>query len=317
MSYKFVRPQDPSIELSVFDAARATSATSPYFKPFLQLNTWTRYTDGEFPYIFPVAVADSERKLLWEDVKDRLPDILLSLGTGLDKTSQDNPSFATSSSSPEQATRDEDKRRYMRIDLQFPKQLPDMDGLDHVDYMETFVSTEVNHDPKIREVAHMLVASCFYFEISGLTTPCIRNGKCVWTGKRNLPQILVLRYERIFLRANCEQGVFFAVLRKAVAISKASARFCASATMTTDLHHYSSCRKAMTRLSRRKPRSSYQRKRSKICMKQAYSIFQLTLRSAGKVSPAWHASPFAFSQNRTTEATFQEHLRIPSNRVTQ
>ncbi|KAH7192830.1 uncharacterized protein B0J16DRAFT_394837 [Fusarium flagelliforme] len=80
--YKFVRPQESAREVKVWEAARATAAAPPYFKPFLQETTGTQYTDGAIHHSCPVQVADHERKLLWGEVSHWAPDILLSLGTG-------------------------------------------------------------------------------------------------------------------------------------------------------------------------------------------------------------------------------------------
>lgn len=82
MSYKFVRPQDPTRELKIWEAARATAAAPPYFKPF-QTETTDIYTDGAIHHNCPATVADYERRLLWEEVSDWPLDLMLSLGTGL------------------------------------------------------------------------------------------------------------------------------------------------------------------------------------------------------------------------------------------
>lgn len=84
MTYKFVREQDPSRELKVWEAARATAAAPPYFKPFIHSETMNTYTDGAFHHNCPAAIADHERRLLWQEVSDWPPDMFLSLGTGLD-----------------------------------------------------------------------------------------------------------------------------------------------------------------------------------------------------------------------------------------
>ncbi|KAL7901968.1 acyl transferase/acyl hydrolase/lysophospholipase [Trichoderma sp. TUCIM 5745] len=82
LPYVFIRPQDPSQEFKVWEAARATSAAPPYFKPFIQDNTKRAYTDGAIHHHCPVFIADQERRLLWQDVKDWPPDIFLSIGSG-------------------------------------------------------------------------------------------------------------------------------------------------------------------------------------------------------------------------------------------
>ncbi|UKZ79100.1 hypothetical protein TrVFT333_006850 [Trichoderma virens FT-333] len=91
LPYVFIRPQDPTQELKVWEAARATSAAPPYFKPFIQGETMRAYTDGAIHHHCPVFIADQERRLLWEDVKDWPPDIVLSIGSGF-RTAEDSSS---------------------------------------------------------------------------------------------------------------------------------------------------------------------------------------------------------------------------------
>src|SRR5271170_5001878 len=61
---------------------RATSAAPGYFKPFVKRDTNEGYLDGAMYHNNPVRVAYHESKLLWPDIQDCQPDILLSLGTG-------------------------------------------------------------------------------------------------------------------------------------------------------------------------------------------------------------------------------------------
>ncbi|KAL6689739.1 acyl transferase/acyl hydrolase/lysophospholipase [Trichoderma pleuroticola] len=86
--YVFVKPQDPTREIKVWEAARATSAAPPYFKPFTHKKTMCAYTDGAIHHHCPILIADQERRLLWEDVKDWAPDIVLSIGSGVKSTNE-------------------------------------------------------------------------------------------------------------------------------------------------------------------------------------------------------------------------------------
>jgi hypothetical protein len=63
--------------------ARATSAAPRYFKPFHHKATEAVFVDGATNYNNPVKIAETERRLLWPD--HPLPDIVLSLGTGIGK----------------------------------------------------------------------------------------------------------------------------------------------------------------------------------------------------------------------------------------
>ncbi|KAL9035741.1 MAG: hypothetical protein Q9214_006446 [Letrouitia sp. 1 TL-2023] len=76
-NYKFEFPH----ELQTWEAACATSAAPSFFKPFVSRNGRT-YLDGALYYNNPIKVANHERKLIWPDVADSPPDLILSLGTG-------------------------------------------------------------------------------------------------------------------------------------------------------------------------------------------------------------------------------------------
>lgn len=81
----FIRPKTLDDEIKVWEAARATSAAPPYFKPFTHQKTGRTYIDGAIHHHCPVFIADEERRLLWEDVQGSPPDIILSIGSGITK----------------------------------------------------------------------------------------------------------------------------------------------------------------------------------------------------------------------------------------
>ncbi|KAF2689243.1 hypothetical protein K458DRAFT_357870 [Lentithecium fluviatile CBS 122367] len=80
--YEFPRPDNPDLELKIWEAAAATSAAPTFFKPFCHFPTKRTYVDGAVYYNNPVRLVHQERKLLWPDVAGKHPDILLSIGTG-------------------------------------------------------------------------------------------------------------------------------------------------------------------------------------------------------------------------------------------
>lgn len=84
-NYEFLRPDDPVRELRVWEAAAATSAATPFFKPYRHEFSGRTYFDGAFYNNNPVRVAHRERQLLWPDVAGNSPDIFLSIGTGQNK----------------------------------------------------------------------------------------------------------------------------------------------------------------------------------------------------------------------------------------
>lgn len=82
-----------------FDSARATSATSPFFKPFVKPETGIEYADGGPALACPVAVAHQESKALWADVAHVPPDLMLSIGAGRNVGDRDETSTTLSTNS--------------------------------------------------------------------------------------------------------------------------------------------------------------------------------------------------------------------------
>ncbi|KAG9735391.1 FabD/lysophospholipase-like protein, partial [Aureobasidium melanogenum] len=98
-SQTFVRPENPSNELEVWEAAAATSAAPFYFKPYTHTRTGTSYIDGGLYHNNPVYVANRERKLLWPAIADKHPDVLLSIGTGKNPSAPQREALERRSSS--------------------------------------------------------------------------------------------------------------------------------------------------------------------------------------------------------------------------
>lgn len=63
-------------------SARATSAAPTFFKPFVNSRTREGFIDGAVFHNNPVRIANYESKLIWPDMEESHPDILLSVGTG-------------------------------------------------------------------------------------------------------------------------------------------------------------------------------------------------------------------------------------------
>lgn len=206
--------------LLVSYSARATSAAPLYFKSYVKPETGIGYTDGAIHYNCPVWVADHEWRLLWHDVRDWNPDVMLSLGTGLgpqsDKTDENErraaeklhkkrsktwgvrymwrtafgildsqincekqwsdyceksqlhrhrePHGLPRSHGPETRKRVEAQRRQLRLNVEFPEGRPGLDEIAKLQLIEEQATKDVAKNPDIKEVAHRLVASCFYFE---------------------------------------------------------------------------------------------------------------------------------------------------------
>ncbi|KAK4666788.1 hypothetical protein QC763_0050590 [Podospora pseudopauciseta] len=82
LNYEILRSANPKNEIKVWEAALATSAAPPYFKPYVQSATGKSFVDGGLHYNCPAWVAHHKRQILWKDVQYQQPDVLLSLGTG-------------------------------------------------------------------------------------------------------------------------------------------------------------------------------------------------------------------------------------------
>ncbi|KAK0721616.1 hypothetical protein B0T26DRAFT_800576 [Lasiosphaeria miniovina] len=241
LPYKFLRPSDPGCELKVWEATRATAAAPMYFKPFQHDATTAAYIDGAVQYNCPAVVADSERRLIWDEVSEMPPDIFLSVGTGLSGNPKSAQSNGLSSLGPHDQARletlqhkgstsglgymwrvahdiidsqlnceelwtkfkhqaeasptEKPYRRNIRINVPFPGQRPALDDVEHIELMELQAVRSARADPLILEVAHRLVASCFYFQKDGTSYQnretgeytCIGNIRCRFEeGSQNL-----------------------------------------------------------------------------------------------------------------------------------
>ncbi|KAI0380484.1 FabD/lysophospholipase-like protein [Hypomontagnella monticulosa] len=82
LPYIFARSDAPEREMCMWEAARATSATPPFFKPFVKFETSQEYSNNDIRHSCPVVVAHYENKSIWSDVADCPPDLMLSIGAG-------------------------------------------------------------------------------------------------------------------------------------------------------------------------------------------------------------------------------------------
>ena len=186
--------------------ARATSAAPYYFKEFVKEETKTMYADGGIHHNCPVWVANVERKLLWPDCSNRDPDVFLSIGTGCsESTSKRDPrghsfeglknvglmskmwkiahEIIDNHTNCEgkwneyyrtQVTTPQGRRRNIRFNVTFNTPRPPLDEVSKLDELEQQATIYVKQrSQQIREIAHWLIASCFYFE---------KNGRCTLEG---------------------------------------------------------------------------------------------------------------------------------------
>lgn len=207
LPYRFVRPDGPAEEVKVWEAARATSAMSPYFKTFIKPETRNQYVDGSLHHACPVLVAHHETKLIWGDVAQLPPDIMLSVGTGRNVRENGRAQNTTDASSmistspiksdgspPGKSTKKSDKPddvqkcgrtwdkfragrvtpdsagsehngRYIRVSPELNILTPKLDDIQRLDEVEREAGEVLEQNKlEIKEVAHRLVASTFFFE---------------------------------------------------------------------------------------------------------------------------------------------------------
>ncbi|KAI3328065.1 FabD/lysophospholipase-like protein [Xylariaceae sp. AK1471] len=81
LGYHFFRPDAPSKNIRIWEAARATFARPQFFKSFHRAETHEDFIDGTATFACPARVAHQEAQLMCNDVSAR-PDILLSIGAG-------------------------------------------------------------------------------------------------------------------------------------------------------------------------------------------------------------------------------------------
>lgn len=84
-TYEFPRPGNPKDEITFWEAAAASSAVTPYFKPFFRARSGRYFLDGSMNNKNPAKILHQERRLIWPDVPGRAPDLFLSIENGQHK----------------------------------------------------------------------------------------------------------------------------------------------------------------------------------------------------------------------------------------
>jgi len=182
---------------------RATSAAPRYFKSFYHKASGHTFDDGGIRYNNPVVLANTERKIIWPEQKERDPDILLSIGTlWSDKVKSDPKKSGKDGSGagfgPSRYARkffniavnaikndldcektwssfynslniaEEDgyrKKKYCRINPKIPNAPPALDSVSSMNELQEIAQKYCSTSPEIRNVASALIASLFYFEL--------------------------------------------------------------------------------------------------------------------------------------------------------
>lgn len=82
-----VREDDLEDELKCWEAARSTAAAPTYFSPYYHKAKRQPYIDGALHRNNPIQILEEERRAIWKD--EVPPDILLSIGTGIQIDKED------------------------------------------------------------------------------------------------------------------------------------------------------------------------------------------------------------------------------------
>lgn len=197
VTYQFHRAEKPSAEIKTWQAARATSAAPTMFKPFTHDPSGQVYQDGAIYYNCPVELAMREQKLIWPDMAESCPDMVLSVGTGINRnarkaaptrkgltlgffsqlknltrlaidkiqsTLDSEQTWRTfvNQSNPPQHLRD----RYIRLNLGLKSDPPRMDDTSQLMRLKNETESYFAvHETEIKSVADRLLATSFYFAL--------------------------------------------------------------------------------------------------------------------------------------------------------
>lgn len=197
--HEFQRFEKAQQELSIWEAARATSAAPGYFKAFHCDKNRHTYEDGALKYNNPVLAANYERGVIWPERSNIFPDVLVSIGTGKfpdvkTKSSDPGPAIDTGLFSGAktfiniakgfgesqldcervwneymQSTLSEHpemQNRFHRLNPQIKGPKIDLDAVDQLEKLESIAKQEFNAKSQgISDLAAQLIASLFYFKV--------------------------------------------------------------------------------------------------------------------------------------------------------
>lgn len=196
LPYHFQRAERTSLELKIWEAARSTSAAPRYFRPFHHEPTQKGYVDGAIYHNNPINVAEQERKLLWPELEESFPDIVLSLGTAYNAQLHRAESEKITSTSKRgvishgvvlinllknhMATSLECEKiwdsfllhlpkavqlsRFVRINPQLTGEVPEMDDVKELQSLQMKARNFLRHNERIEKLSWQLLATSFYFQ---------------------------------------------------------------------------------------------------------------------------------------------------------
>ena len=167
------------------------------FKPLCHKPSKQVYIDGAIYHNNPIQVADRERKLIWPDLENEYPDLIVSLGTTYKSAAHLSPQnvalprlgifshgrvlyriavdHIASALDSEKAWHaymnvlqppSSHRAKFIRLNPQLSEDPPRLDEVESMSYIQEAVREKVSSDGRIQKVALRLIASSFYFEKS-------------------------------------------------------------------------------------------------------------------------------------------------------
>jgi hypothetical protein len=169
------------------------------FRPMCHDESKQVYTDGAIYHNNPIAIADQERKLIWPQLANDPPDIILSIGTSFNSSSIPRKAKQSpvsrrgvinhakqlvkiamdhiASTLDSERVWDEyievlnpssrDEHRYVRLNPDLPEDPPALDQVHKMKTLQEAVRRQMREDKRIGDVALQLISTSFYFEKSG------------------------------------------------------------------------------------------------------------------------------------------------------
>ncbi|RVX66081.1 hypothetical protein B0A52_10015 [Exophiala mesophila] len=197
--YGFLRSEKPEQEIKIYEAARATSAAPKIFKPYGHAESGHTFIDGGVYYNNPIEIALREQSLIWEQSRPRLPDLVLSLGTGHAprdfRRGRPSRAPANGTSGPvsyykhllkiavdhaKSSQRSEEEYHrvvqhyrnhpqaancFARLNMLFEDGIPKPDNVGLMPSMMSFADDDLDaRSSEVRHITNRMIASSFYFE---------------------------------------------------------------------------------------------------------------------------------------------------------
>lgn len=200
--YVFLRAEKPEQEIKIWEASRVTSAAPRIFKPYLHAASGHTFLDGGVYHNNPIEIALAEQNLIWPQNRSRLPDVLLSLGTGYSgkKKTPKMPAVPATKNAfgivsyykqllkiavdhVKSSQRSEEEYRrvrqhyghsqqanmcFKRFNFCFPEIFGSLkpDRVEYMEYLEVFAETELcERQDEVRYIANRLIATTFLFDV--------------------------------------------------------------------------------------------------------------------------------------------------------